>query len=117
MMTDEPFYISGSKMAECVVKLEAALLAQMEDGTPSGYDIYGFPFKYFVDDVFHRDLVRGLLRGLTDKGLAYYAPGLFTEDGEVAGSGYGITQKGRQFLKDFSPAHYCPAERMEKADG
>ena len=108
----DPVYITGPTLAECVVKLEAALLAQMEDGSPSGYDTYGFSFRYFTDEVFHRDLVRGLLRGLTDKGLAYYAPGLFTYDGNVAGAGYGITEKGRQFLKD-----YFPAERMEKADG
>lgn len=43
-----------------------------------------------------RELCRALIRGLIDKGLATYHRGLWTEDGEPAGSGYAITDKGRQ---------------------
>lgn len=35
-------------------------------------------------------------RSLTRKGLAKFGSGLFTEDGEVAGSGYAATDAGRE---------------------
>lgn len=40
-------------------------------------------------------VTRRLTRALSRKGLAKYACGLFNEDGGVAGSGYGITPRGR----------------------
>ncbi len=42
-----------------------------------------------------RNRVRVVVRQLARKGLAEYSSGLFTEDGEVAGSGYAATQMGR----------------------
>lgn len=41
-----------------------------------------------------RDMVRALLKGMTDKGLTQYQSGLFNEDGVPAGSGYGLTKAG-----------------------
>ena len=40
------------------------------------------------------ELIRAILRQLVDQGLAEYRRGLFTEDGEVAGSGYAATLAG-----------------------
>jgi hypothetical protein len=55
-----------------------------------------------------RDLSRALLRSLTDQGLATYARGLFTDDGEVAGAGYGITRSGMIHLQAARAAHDGP---------
>ena len=53
-----------------------------------------FSFRAFEAPGLTREIVRGVLRDLTDKGLCRYRAGLWTEDGEVAGAGYGITSKG-----------------------
>lgn len=42
--------------------------------------------------------VRRTVRALARKGLAQYEKGLWSEDGEVAGSGYGLTKQGREIL-------------------
>jgi predicted transcriptional regulator len=42
--------------------------------------------------------VRRTVRSLARKGLAEYGRGLWTEDGQVAGSGYCITDAGREAL-------------------
>ena len=41
-----------------------------------------------------RKQVRRACRSLARKGLAQFGSGLFTEDGEVAGSGYTATREG-----------------------
>lgn len=41
-----------------------------------------------------RKLIRRACRSLRRKGLAEYGRGLWTEDGEVAGSGYAATRAG-----------------------
>ena len=43
-------------------------------------------------------VVRRVCRSLKRKGLAEFMRGLFNEDGEVAGSGYGATDAGLSFL-------------------
>lgn len=57
------------------------------------------PFKSVADlsglDIRH---VRRTVRALARKGLTKYAQGLWTEDGEPAGSGYFITDAGRAQL-------------------
>jgi hypothetical protein len=52
-----------------------------------------------------REIVAAVLKGTTDKGLSCYSCGLFTEDGEPAGAGYGITQLGIEavVLRDVEP--------------
>lgn len=47
------------------------------------------------------DWARTALRSLREKGLVEYRRGLMNEDGEVAGSGYGLTQEGRTRLESF----------------
>lgn len=39
--------------------------------------------------------IRIAVRAMASEGLAYFATGLFTEDGEPYGSGYGATDLGR----------------------
>ena len=81
--------------------LRAAFLRRMDGLTPGWCDGYAFHFSVFVDEWHTKDFVRGMLRQMTDEGLCYYMRGLFTEEGQVAGAGYGITQKGRDWLKVY----------------
>ena len=61
-----------------------------------------FHLRAFVTEDLPREAVRGFLRDLTDKGLCHFRAGLFTEDGEVAGAGYGITNKGIEYYLQLS---------------
>jgi len=46
------------------------------------------------------EYVRAALRQLRNKGYATYERGLFTEDGEVAGSGYTCTDAGLRHYRE-----------------
>lgn len=46
-----------------------------------------------------RAVVRRYCRSLARKGMAEYANGLFTEDGEMAGAGYSATRAGHVALQ------------------
>lgn len=59
---------------------------------------YFRPLAAFERNWFSRDMARAFLRDLTDRGLAQYSRGLWTEDGEPAGSGYAITNAGLALL-------------------
>lgn len=50
-----------------------------------------------------RETVRLACRSLAKQGLAEYRRGLWTEDGEMAGSGYGCTRKGADLVKSIAP--------------
>lgn len=78
--------------------MERWCLQYMDEMTPGGYGTWGFPLNCFISDDFTKDMARAVLRSLTDKGMAMYMRGLFTEDGNPAGSGYGITAKGRALI-------------------
>lgn len=60
------------------------------------------PFKYIASTLGRSDVpeVRRVTRQLARKGLAEYYRGLFTDDGDMAGSGYCITEAGRAALKE-----------------
>jgi hypothetical protein len=45
-----------------------------------------------------RKQIRRACRSLKKKGLAEYMCGLFNDDGEVAGSGYGATKTGAELI-------------------
>ncbi len=48
-----------------------------------------------------RRTVRRACRSLARKGLAEYQRGLVTEDGEMAGAGYGATKEGAAVVEDY----------------
>lgn len=62
-----------------------------------------FPLACFTNEWITRDMARAVLRSLTDRGYCQYRRGLFNEDGEVAGSGYGLTQKGVDYYQELCP--------------
>lgn len=49
----------------------------------------------------NRQVVRRCCRALKRKGLAQFERALWTEDGELAGSGYGCTKQGAAFLAQY----------------
>lgn len=72
---------------------ERVLLSLLDLSRPNGE--YCVPFAPIQDDTgLSRDFVRAACRSLTDYKLAVYFSGLWTEDGEPAGSGYSITEDG-----------------------
>ena len=62
-----------------------------------------------------RRLVRRACRSLARKGLAKYARGLWTENGEPAGAGYAITREGLAQLEGFGIAPIDPDPIDESA--
>ena len=82
---------------------QAALIALGQETRPSeeyrsfagiaqALEIYGLDWD--------RARIRRACRSLARKGLAEYMRGLWTEDGEMAGAGYGITKAGVERLKE-----------------
>jgi len=57
-----------------------------------------FYFKSLAGDGLDIKAVRRACRSLARKGLAEFHRGLFNEDGQVAGSGYGITSDGLLYI-------------------
>jgi hypothetical protein len=58
------------------------------------YGFYSFAEIMAGAGIADRGAVRTACRSLTDKGLATWAAGLWSDDGEPAGSGYGATLAG-----------------------
>mgnify|MGYP005830785413 CR=1 FL=1 len=59
--------------------------------------------SWFTNDWITKDMARALLRDLTDRGFCYFSRGLFNEDGQVAGAGYGLTKKGLEYYDQLCP--------------
>lgn len=53
----------------------------------------------FIDDGMTRDMAVATCRSLRQRGLAEFHRGLWSEDGEPAGSGYCITEAGKAHLE------------------
>lgn len=66
-----------------------------------------YPIRNFVNEWVTYDMARAILRDLRERGLCFYAKGLTTEDGEMAGAGYGLTKKGLEYYDEL-----CPEERV-----
>lgn len=62
-----------------------------------------FSLSRFSDDWITKEMARAMLRDLTDRGMCRYAKGLMNEDGEVCGSGYGLTQNGLKYYEELCP--------------
>lgn len=63
---------------------------------------YAFPLRCFADDPWiTKEMARAICRSLTDRGFAFYMRGLFDDDGNPGGAGYGITDKGAAYLGEL----------------
>lgn len=110
---------TSTRSEQAVLQLEHDILEQMEDGEMSEFDREGngrtcFHLRRFG---FHRELTRGLLRAMKDKGLVFHAKGLWDDDGMPAGSGYGITAKGREHLRNTDPRNSFDPAKPFGGDG
>lgn len=57
-------------------------------------------FRYIVEETkLELKVVRRACRSLRRKGLAEFMRGLMDDEGQVAGSGYGATQAGREWVE------------------
>ena len=83
-----------------VETLEEYILEEAHEAChDSCFDWIALHLSAFACENLTKEIVRALCRGLTDRGLMRYERGLFNEDGEPAGSGYRITEKGREALQ------------------
>ncbi|MBL4768118.1 MAG: Lar family restriction alleviation protein [Rhodobacteraceae bacterium] len=82
--------------------LDSWVLQHIVEMTPDEEFGWGFPFAAFTNEYLSRDLIRATCRSLTDRGHTVFMNSLFTDDGMVAGSGYGITKKGRGYFTALS---------------
>ena len=93
--------------------LDQHVLQHMEESRDHGWgrSEYAFHLGCFVNEWITRDMARAICRSLTDRGYAFYMRGLWSEDGMPGGAGYGITDKGADYLETIfsrdgrSPAH------------
>lgn len=92
-------------------KNEQVVLQAMISATPSSWESDAWPYWFFGFETIRRysggsdrNLIRRIVRSLARKGMAEYRRGLSSEDGEVAGAGYGVTIAGRDFIHAIDPA-------------
>lgn len=80
----------------------AAILAELYHLTrPNGEMCVGFnPIVKRLE--MQRSDVRRIVRHLARKGLAEYWRGLWSDDGQVAGAGYCVTEAGQSALQEQS---------------
>lgn len=87
-------------------RLEVAVLRELASAKTFGrFDTYSTLSRVTSPRLITRDIAGALLRDLTNRGLARFQSGLWTEDGEPAGSGYGITPKGLRYLCALEEIH------------
>ena len=77
-------------------KERKVLTALASQTIENGELCYGFDSLVEYADGLDRKQIRLGCRSLKRKGLAEFYSGLFNEDGEVAGSGYCISDEGRE---------------------
>ena len=79
--------------------LDRHVLQYMHECSGTHFDEFYFYIRFFENDWITHEMARAICRSLTDRGYCVWRRGLFNEDGEVAGSGYGITPKGIAYLE------------------
>jgi hypothetical protein len=85
-------------------EVQAKLLKNLYEASRYGEE--GFCYGYnSIDDglgEFDRKVLVKNMRRLRKLELALYQKGLFTEDGEVAGSGFSITDAGKAYCEEHA---------------
>jgi len=81
--------------ASAILHIEVAVLSALDSLIYEAEEWY-LPTIRIADEAgIPREYARIALRRLVDQGYAKFSRGLFTEDGDVAGAGYSITDAGR----------------------
>jgi hypothetical protein len=82
--------------------LGVSVLRQIEEVCrDTEFEWLAINFRAFDDLGIPREILRGILKTMAERGLVAYERGLWTEDGEPAGSGYRILPKGREALREW----------------
>ena len=81
--------------------LDRHVLQYMEEMRDGGYrrSEYAFHLSAFATEEITKDMARAICRSLTDRGYCFYMRGLWSEEGMPGGAGYGITDKGAEYLE------------------
>jgi len=91
-----------SDPATLIADLDRFVLRRLANMTgpnsPFGMGYTATTLAWLTCDHIKREMARAVVRDLTDRGMALYMRGLFSDDGMVAGAGYGITEKGMRYL-------------------
>ncbi|WP_319413918.1 hypothetical protein [uncultured Cohaesibacter sp.] len=86
-------------------QLERHVLRLLADAYEANQDLCYLPLKMLETPEINREIVRAILIDLRKDGLATYAKGLWSDDGELAGSGYAVTPEGRNYLGELELNH------------
>ncbi len=98
----DAFYEKAFKgLAEHLDRMRFVILSRMNGSTHHGEPGY-CTIAFCCGDRIPREIGRALIRDSRNRGLCLYGNGLFTEDGEVFGAGYAITEEGRKWLAERS---------------
>lgn len=80
--------------ADALSQLEDTMLTRMwEHARGSEFGPDGIAFNLCFFDPIPREVARGVLRSMRDKGMVHHMTGLWSEDGEPRGAGYALTMK------------------------
>jgi hypothetical protein len=82
----------------CLTELQTKCLKAWIDTDPD-FDVLDFDNIADRSGV-RRHLVRRVVREMKRRGVTRFARGCWTEDGEPAGSGYGLTDLGRTMMDE-----------------
>jgi len=79
--------------------LERSILHNLTSGSMTFglYDTYSHLSAVTLPPIITRDIAGALCRDLRDRGMVEFRRGLWTEDGEPFGAGYGITPRGLRY--------------------
>ncbi|ARB06061.1 hypothetical protein FDH38_gp007 [Dinoroseobacter phage vB_DshS-R5C] len=92
--------MSDQQAIDALSQLQDVILTKMWDaarGSEFGDDGIAFGLKFF--EPIPREIARGMLRDMKDRGYVQHMKGLWSEDGEPRGAGYGLTQKAIRELR------------------
>lgn len=93
---------AAARPAKRMPKDHAAVLASLAERTRS--EGWCVPFSPIISDTgLPRTTVRRIIRLFARKGWAEFHKGLWTEDGDLAGAGYCITETGRTIAQATEP--------------
>lgn len=97
-------------------QIEVGILMVLEDLTSGGE--YATHLRPIAERTgLPRDVISATLRHLTDRGLTRFQRGLFTEDGDPAGSGYSLTAEGLAFVIEWGAQAPAPSQQNPKYFG